>query len=61
MGTHIGRAPLAGQGDYWCVKTPDVSGNNVTIVHVQTFACARTNVTLKHECARVPNMESAGT
>lgn len=36
---HEGPALLSGQGDYWCVKTPDVSGNNVMIVHVQTFAC----------------------
>lgn len=38
---HEGPTLLSGQGDYWCVKTPDVSGNNVMIVrvHVQTFAC----------------------
>lgn len=36
---HRGLTLLSGQGDYWCVKTPDVSGHNVMIVHVQTFAC----------------------
>lgn len=35
----VHKALLSGQGDYWCVKTPDVSGNNVMIVHVHTVAC----------------------
>lgn len=49
-------------GDYWCVKTPDVRGNNVMIVHVQTFACV--HMCGAQMCASVRgalDMESAGT
>lgn len=38
---HEGPTLLSGQGDYWCVKMPDVRGNNVMIVsvHVHKFVC----------------------
>lgn len=51
---------LSGQADYRCVKTPDVSGNNVMIVHVQTAACAHVRGS-QRACARDLDAESAAT
>lgn len=73
MKAHRGPALLSGHGggevggDYRCVKAPDVSGNNVMIVHVRRghfCMCARAcraGTRAVSLCARVLDAESAGT